>query len=279
MGRPRRTARAAVLVLALAVAACGGQSRPAEESRAPSPSTSPSGPVSALEQRCGTPVPPGVPVRALNLPSADGVRLAAAELGSGPRGVVLLHQTDRPAMCGWVPYAGYLATRGMHVLLLDMRCAGESTCPTDLARATNVLADTAVAVSTLRRLGATTVALLGASRGGAVAITAAARLPGIARAVALSPALFDVDYGGGATTTNSIPRLKAPLLYAVEPEDSDSDVAQGRALVARAPAGRVTFTLLPTYAGHGWDTVRSFGGAEKWSPFAADVHAFLTASG
>lgn len=214
----------------------------------------------------------------MTLPSADGVRLAAAELGSGPRGVVLLHQTDRVAMCGWVAYAGYLATRGMHVLLFDMRCAGESTCPADLAPATNVLADTGVAISTLRRLGATSVSLLGASRGGAVAITAGARLPGVQRVAALSPALFDVDYGGGATTSNSIARLRVPLLYAVDPKDTDSDAAQGRALVARAPAGRVTFTLLPPRTGHGWETVEDTSAPGGWSPFAAQVLAFLTSS-
>jgi hypothetical protein len=44
----------------------------------------------------------------LALKATDGVTLRAAAVVSGQRGVILLHQTDN-GLCGWPPYAGYLA--------------------------------------------------------------------------------------------------------------------------------------------------------------------------
>ncbi len=75
--------------------------------------------------RCGA---PNVNATVLRFPAADGTQLDGVLVGSGPAGVVLLHQ--HPAdLCGFWPYAVYLSKRGLQALAIDLRCYGESACP------------------------------------------------------------------------------------------------------------------------------------------------------
>ena len=64
----------------------------------------------------------------LRFPAADGTQLDGALVGSGPAGVVLLHQHPGD-LCGFWPYTVYLSKRRLKVLAIDLRCYGESACP------------------------------------------------------------------------------------------------------------------------------------------------------
>lgn len=212
-----------------------------------------------VERRCGTAVPRGVRLTGATVKSANGVKLQTATLGSGPHGVVLIPQTDAVALCGWLPYAGHLATRGYHVALLDLRCSGASGCVEGKA-ATNVIADVRATAAMLRRRGADTVDLVGASYGGAIAIGACAPVRAEA-CVALSPALLDSGLGGGVTAARAITTLRTPLLMAVAPYDPDSSLGGDRALARNAPGGVVDFVTLPTGAGTAGTPSRAGAGA------------------
>ena len=280
----RQLAAAAVTTVVALLAGC--TANPAAPSGAPATSTPavsaasaastarPSRtPTTQVEEACGQNAPAGVAVHDVTLRATDGVRLAAAVLGRGRRGVVLLHQTDN-GICGWLPYAGYLATRGYQVLLFDRRCTGDSTCPSDDQAADNHAADVGTAVADLRRRGAAKVVIVGASLGGAVAIGSCAvvRTSGC---VALSPAVFDAKLGGKLTATNAIGRVRVPLLVAVAPDDSDSDLGEVRTLLRRARPGLAQLVQLPPGAGHGWDTVDDPADPTRRSPFSDRLLTFL----
>lgn len=232
--------------------------------------------VRPVERRCGTDLPDTLPVVEKDVTATGGARLATVVLGTGRHGVVLLHQTDRIALCGWLPFAAHLAATGFRVDLFDFRCAGESTCP-DGDAGTDVIADVRAQDAYLRREGATDTTLVGASRGGAVAIAACAAVPA-RRCAALSPALFDDDFGRGSTARHAIPALHKPLLVAAAPDDPDSPLADDQSLAATAPPGTVDFVALPAGAGHGWDTLADPGSPGGWSPFAGRLVTFLRAA-
>jgi pimeloyl-ACP methyl ester carboxylesterase len=137
---------------------------------------------SARATRAGAPPPPQPSVRCgspdehaatLRFSTPDGVSLDGVLVGSGPIGVILLHEYPGP-LCGWWPYAAYLAHHGVRALLFDFRCLGLSGCPRG-GRA-NPVEDVAGAMNVLRARGARSVAFVGASFGGAVAVLAGARL-------------------------------------------------------------------------------------------------------
>jgi pimeloyl-ACP methyl ester carboxylesterase len=125
---------------------------------------------SAVSDRCG---PPEAAASLIHFRATDGTRLDGALVGSGRAGVVLLHQYPND-LCGFWPYAVYLAGKGLRVLDIDLRCFGESSCPSD-AKGT-VVDDVAGAVAELKRRGAGSVALVGASAGASTALIAGARL-------------------------------------------------------------------------------------------------------
>src|SRR5262249_47499547 len=121
--------RRAVLVLAIAAAA--GACAPGQASRghasathataaasrsAPPATAPPTGPVGTL---CSFPDAPG---RLTTIKATDGVRLAAIQAGSGPRGVVLIPELGNEGKCGWWPYAASLAAHGFNVVAIDHRC-------------------------------------------------------------------------------------------------------------------------------------------------------------
>ncbi len=62
-------------------------------------------------------------VEKLVLTAPDGIKLAGARMGSGPRGIVLLHQLGSD-MCGWDMAADAFVKEGFHVLAIDFRCSG-----------------------------------------------------------------------------------------------------------------------------------------------------------
>jgi pimeloyl-ACP methyl ester carboxylesterase len=161
--------------------------------------------------RCGA---ANVKATVLRFPAADGTQLDGVLLGSGPAGVVLLHQ--HPAdLCGFWPYAVYLSKRGLHTLAIDLRCYGKSACPQADDAKSRVVDDVAGAVAALRAHGAKRIALVGASLGASTALLAGAALrPPVAAVVSLSTGKFDLStiLGGSRPldTYAAAKRLTAP---------------------------------------------------------------------
>jgi len=135
--------------------------------------------------------------------SGAGADLDGVVIGDGPTGVVLAHQLHSN-LCSWLPFAKRLAAEGMHVLAFDF--PGTS----DLDR--YVLA----AVAELRRQGAHSVALAGASMGGTAVLVAASRDSNISRVASLSgPRNFE-----GLAAGRAVPRVRVPTLFVAGREDS-----------------------------------------------------------
>jgi pimeloyl-ACP methyl ester carboxylesterase len=169
--------------------------------------------VAGADRRCGG---SRLGAHAIRFRTDDGVTLAGAVIGSGPVGAVLIHEYPLD-LCGWWPYARYLARHGIHVLLFDLRCFGRSHCGGGRGHA---ITDVAAATKELRRRGAHTLALVGASMGGTIAVVAAAQL---------HPAAV-VDLSGERTTNGltpgiaadagaAAPRVTSPALFAVARAD------------------------------------------------------------
>ena len=296
MSSGARRRAAAGLVVALFVpllVACGGGSSPAASSTSSAGSgASSSSPTTATSTAEATPTPGVAPAtfedrcgddKTLEQPlpkpftfkTADGVTLLGAEFGTGPKGVLALHELGRAGLCGWASYAQQLAKSGMHVLVYDNRCVGLSTCPAGAAGG-NLLADVTAARAELVERGATTTALLGASQGGGEAIAAAGTQPGWSRVVVLSGALFDLDFGGGVTAKAAMPKVSVPLVFYVATGDPDSPLAADQAIVATARPGIATLKTLPE-GGHGWSLLQAFPG-DAFTPVATEVTTFLSTS-
>jgi pimeloyl-ACP methyl ester carboxylesterase len=259
------------VVLAALVAGCGGGHK-AAATRTPVPTaTAPAAatpaPLRTLFDRCGSPKTHAATFR---FRTRDGAMLDGATVGSGRLGAVLIHEYPSD-LCGWWPYADYLAHHGVRALLFDLRCFGNSPCPSGRGHANT---DVAAAVAELRRRGARRVALVGASMGGSIAVVAAAQL---------HPAAL-VDLSGERNTTSLTPGIDAnageaargvtaPALFVVARGDRYVSPADMRALARRARSATKRVIVLPPEAGHGWDML--FGTTNKWSPLAATVAAFI----
>lgn len=249
--------RAAIFAFVAASSSSGPAATAATAAGLPQPS-----------RRCGAPDQPAVTLR---FPARDAVSLAGAIVGHGPVGVVLLHEYPGP-MCGWWPYAVYLAHHGVQALLFDFRCAGLSSCP-PRGRADPV-ADVAGAMRVLRARGARSVALVGASLGGVVAVIAGGQL---------NPAAI-VDLSGERDLTGLVPgprlnsyaaaaQLHVPALFAVARDDRYVSVADMRAIYEHARSRVKHLLLLPAGSGHGWDLLQTIGGG--WTRLAPELVSFV----
>jgi pimeloyl-ACP methyl ester carboxylesterase len=230
--------RRALLASALVLAGCGGSHAHAR-SAAPAPPP-------ALAKRCGT---VHSSARTLWFSASDGTRLDGAEFGSGPHGVILLHESPAD-LCGWVPYGTMLSRRGFHVLLVDLREFGLSARgPYGGER--GAVADVKGAVAELERLGAKRVALVGASYGGVNALVAA---PALGSAIAGVASLSgELELGDGQfDALSAVRRITVPLLVLGSRDDRYLPAADARRLVR---AARQTRARLVEFAGsyHGWD--------------------------
>jgi pimeloyl-ACP methyl ester carboxylesterase len=220
-------------------------------------------------QRCGS---PNQPARLLRFPPADGVKLDGAVVGTGPVGVVLLHEYPGP-MCGWWPYAVYLAAHGVQALLFDFRCLGLSACPSD--RRANPVADAAGAIAVLRSRGARSIALVGASLGGTVAVIAGARLnPSAIVDLSGERDLTGLLPGANLNAYAAAPALRAPALFVVARDDRYASLTDMRAVHDRAGSHTKQLIVLPASAGHGWEMLTATSG---WSPLAPRILAFVHA--
>ena len=179
------------------------------------------------------------------------------------------------SLCGWWPYAVFLAHRGFRVLLFDFRCFGESECPEGHAR-WDLTADLAAAASRLRRSGASSVALVGASLGGAAVLIAGSRIePAVDAVVSLSgePGLSVI--GAPLHAGAAVRRLRVPVLFVVARGDRAVTVGETRTMERDAASRDKYLVVLPEAAGHGWLMLTE--DLLTWSPTAFRVAAFLRA--
>jgi pimeloyl-ACP methyl ester carboxylesterase len=222
-----------------------------------------------LAEQCGD-VYADSPSRSLWFRASDRVRLHGVVLGRGRAGVVLAHQYPAD-LCGWASYAGTLARNGFQVLLFDFRGFGESERPSG-RRAGRVELDVAAAAAELRRLGARSVILVGASFGGAAVLVAAPMLrPSPAGVVSLSGEADLRPILGSSYPLNAlaaVPRLRSPLLLLVARGDSYISVPGTRSLLRAAGTKQKRLVVFP--AGyHGVELLTA--------PYGPRVHRLLLA--
>src|SRR6266498_4180833 len=232
---------------------------------------------SAVSARCG---PPVAAASLIHFRATDGTRLDGALVGSGRTGVVLLHQYPNN-LCGFWPYAVYLAGKGLRVLDIDLRCFGESACPVNAKG--SVMDDVAGAVAELRRRGASSVALVGASAGASTALIAGAKLgTKVSSVVSLSGERDLILVMGASGPADAVPLVKhlvSPTLFVVATNDRTSTVEETQAMYAATAAKDKRLEILqgPYEGDHGWDLLTEASGGQSWSTLAAQVAAFVKA--
>ncbi len=152
--------------------------------------------------------------KAVSFPTADGGVVSADSYGAGEHGVVLAHG-GRFNKGSWEKQAQALEAAGFRVLAIDFRGYGQSKGPGDSDPMSAPLhLDVLAAVRYLRKSGAKTVSVVGASMGGGAAGDASILSePGeIHRLVFL-----------GAAPNGSAEKLKAPSLFIVARDDASAD--------------------------------------------------------
>jgi pimeloyl-ACP methyl ester carboxylesterase len=259
---------AAVIALSVMLAGCtGGDWWPSTSVTATTaaPAAAPPPPPARL---CGG---PATPAQSFWLSGPGGAQIYAAVVGTGPTTAVFVHEAGSRGLCGFWPYADWLArTRGVRSLLFSQCGAGASQCPAGNA-AEQWLATTTAAVAWARAHGAGRVTLVGASVGGIVALQVAASNPPPVDAVV---SLSGERRRMGLDSLAAARRLQVPALFAVAPGDSYVSVATMRQLYAAAPVRDKRLVVLAEGAGHGWDLLGGAAGT-GWSPLAVTVAAWI----
>ncbi len=160
---------------------------------------------------CSTDLPdPPAGARRIRITTSDGERLAAVELGQGPRVAILSHGATgtKEDLYG---LATALAEDGWRVIAYDARGVGSSTG----VRGQDRPEDLRAVVEMARGAGAERLVLLGGSLGGSLSIAMAARLRADA-VVALSP---PADAFGALRAAPAL-RGRLPVLVAVAEDDA-----------------------------------------------------------
>ena len=258
----RRRLLPVVVALSIILAGCttDAPSRPSTATSAPAPP-----PPAEL---CGGPT---TPARSFWLSAPGGAQLYAAVVGTGPATAVFVHQAGTTGLCGFWPYADWLArTKGVRSLLFSQCGNGASQCPPGKP-ADQWPATTTAAVSWARTHGARRVTLVGASAGGVVALQVAASIrPPVEGVVSLS----GEGRWMGLDSLAAARRLRVPALFAVAPGDRYVSVATTRRLYQAAPVRAKRLVVLAEGAGHGWDLLGGAAGTD-WSPLAGTVASWI----
>ena len=125
----------------------------------------------------------------VSLTTEDGLTLHAETYGSGDKGVVLVHGKERSAE-DWARFADTLATRGFHVIAVDLRGHGSSaTVELGADDYPLMVNDVSAATAWMRANGASAVHLIGAELGANLVVNAAAADTEVADIVLLSPGM------------------------------------------------------------------------------------------
>jgi hypothetical protein len=249
----------------------GSQSTPTESSASMS-SPLASGPLASgpeseaatpqpISTYCSVPVPDGIVQKQIR--AGGGVRLNTGWLGTGGTVALLLHQTDGDGMCGFLFYGEYLATHGVHVVLMDFCDYGQSDCgdaPPQLPAQVEAVA------RAVRDQGAKRIVLVGASLGGSVAVAAAKRTKADAIVDLSGPADF-----GTLSITDNARSITMPALFAYSNTDR-SDLNQVRQNLKRMPSKNKIFLSYP--GGHGYELLQDQNTGEL-SPLADRVQRFV----
>ncbi len=155
------------------------------------------------------------PLRAqetVSFETQDGGSIAADLYGTGSHGVVLAHG-GRFDKASWAKVARALEASGFRVLAIDFRGYGKSRGPGAADPMSAPLQnDVLAAVRYLRRAGATSVAVVGASMGGFAAGNAAA---------AARPGEIDALVLLGARAGRDPQKIRCPKLFIVARDDAD----------------------------------------------------------
>jgi pimeloyl-ACP methyl ester carboxylesterase len=225
-------------------------------------------------ERCGF----GGKVEKVVLTTADGVKLSGATIGEGPHGVVLLPQRDAD-MCGWSLAVSRMVQAGLHVLAIELRCAGYSDCDNSsddqLDSTHDFAADAAAAIAELKRAGASKVVVMGASLGAASAVVAGGRFADqVSGVVGLSVFKAGFNASGGASTSvttpeNAVSHITAPMLLVLASGDGGC-ISPGTAqeMIDKSAAPSKGKVIVRDGSAHGWDLLRS-------PDIDAEVLAFL----
>ena len=199
-----------------------------------------------------------------NIEASDGSVLTAATVGSGDQVMILLHQTSPSGYCGWVPYADWAAEQGVRAVLVDLCGWGSAVCSDDLTA--DPEAQVRLMVDWAREQGATRVAVVGASMGGAIALGVADE--------AGADAVVDLS---GPETWQNVPGAEEaaagteiPLLVVTAPGDTGVDHDLLQRAVEASPASPKRFISAPD--GHGWSMLHDGSSvAPEWRPLATTV--------
>jgi pimeloyl-ACP methyl ester carboxylesterase len=208
----------------------------------------------------------------------DGVKLAAAELGSGPHGIVLVHQRDAD-LCGWATFVKPFLDAGYHLLAIDLRCNGYSDCDRDFVADNfdgtyDYAGDAGAAAAYLRQAGATKVVVMGASLGAATVFVTGGRYPDRVNGI-VSLSLFSSSFnvsgnGEPRSAEEAAPRITSPVLIGYAEADPSSISKDSAKALIDQTAAKDKSKVVMGY-GHGWELLR--GGQ-----FEDQVLAFLKAN-
>lgn len=260
---------AVVIALSIMLAGCARDaSRPfpsvTATTAAPAAGSAPPAPA----ELCGGPT---TQAQSFWLSAPGGAQVYAAVVGTGPVTAVFVHQAGRAGLCGFWPYAAWLATtKGVRSLLFSQCGNGASQCPPGKP-ADQWLEVTTAAVTWARANGAGQITLVGASAGGVVALqVAASGSPPVAAVVSLSGERRWM----GLDSLAAARRLRVPALFAVAPGDRFVGVGEMRRLYDAAPVRAKRLEVLAEGAGHGWELLGGAAGSD-WSPLALTVAAWI----
>jgi uncharacterized protein len=168
-----------------------------------------------------------VPSRAVEFTTPDGLRLRGTLYGSGTVAVALSHQSDG-TQNQWSGFARQLAARGYMALAFDFRGRNTSEGPADTAKED---IDLRTAIRFLRTQGATRIALMGASLGGAVTL----RVAGTVSVVAVATLSAVAWWPSQPVTDEILKAIKAPKLFINSTLDNDASSTQHMYDVASPP--------------------------------------------
>lgn len=214
---------AAVAVMLVVVAACGGQASPVPE-----------------------PVQGAPRAEAVEFTTEDGITLSGLLFGSAETAVVLGHMRGSNKEA-WTDVAVSLAKNGISAFAFDFRgYAGQKG-----KKDTHVVDDMTAAVDAIRAKGATKVIVAGASMGATAAVAVAGQQD-VHGVIAVSPAAEFSDADANAEA----PNITEPALFIAAIDDQP--YASDAAALAKAASGRYV-----TYPGgaHGTDLFSEHGAA------------------
>jgi dienelactone hydrolase len=150
----------------------------------------------------------------LSFPTEDGGLIFADTYGQGDHAVVLVHggQFNKES---WAKQARTLAAANFRVLAIDLRGYGKSRGPGDSdPMGAPLHLDVLAAVRYLRKLGAKSVSIVGASMGGSAAGDAS---------IASQPGEIDRIVFLGAAPNEPADKLKSASLFIVARDDASDD--------------------------------------------------------